>query len=159
MSRLMFHSLFCPTEPKLNATPIPFNPNQPAVFDPKRHAVYTAGPPPRPGQPRHSKHVLEYAFVHRDHRELEQFALQPLLCADPIRPDNNIGKTCYRVHQIQVLLGDGARRLCKAAIEASIQESSEKNSGVSDGSERDLAKGSEAADADFLEKVLNASPS
>ena len=64
-----------------------------SVFDPKRHAVRHPRPSPRSGHVLPGKHVLEFGFVHREHRDLEQFAMHPLLCADPIRHDNNIGKT------------------------------------------------------------------
>jgi len=89
-----------------------------SVFDPKRHAVRHPRPSPRSGHVLPGKHVLEFGFVHREHRDLEQFAMHPLLCADPIRLDNNIGKTCYRIHQIQALFAATAARLKAAAGEA-----------------------------------------
>jgi len=86
------------------------------VFDPQRHAVWSGRRPTRQHGPLIGTSTLEYGFVCRDSSaELDAFALQPLVCADPVLQGNNVGKTCYRIGQIQRLFREAAA----AALEAS----------------------------------------
>ena len=92
-----------------------------SVFDPKQHAVHQPRQPLK-AQYATGKHLFDYGFVHREGHDLEPCALHPLHCTDPIRHDNNIGKTCYRFVQIQALFADTASRLRTAAQASAVGE-------------------------------------
>lgn len=53
----------------------------------------------------------------------DDYAHHPLLIADPVLVDNNIGQNCYRIGQIQTLFRDAASAAKAAAMEAVVRAS------------------------------------
>ncbi|KAL3913053.1 MAG: hypothetical protein SGPRY_008121, partial [Prymnesium sp.] len=123
-----------------------------SVFDPQNHAVYT-GRLPQSSDAVVGANVLEYGFIWRDQcTELKEFALQPLLCADPVQPRNNVGKTCYRISCIQRLF----RQTAAAAVRAAEQAAQRLGEGVvSDCASRVLAK-MPISEAEVMKAIFSA---
>jgi len=56
-----------------------------------------------------------WGCVDRSHASLSVFALHPLLVCDPANPNNNVGRGCYRIRQIQSLFREAAKAIADAA--------------------------------------------
>jgi len=84
-----------------------------SIFDAKKHAVGVGN-----GHLGIGGWMHEGNFVNRQHHALNEAALHPLVVCDPVNPENNAGKSCYRIAQVQAVFRQSVEAAVAAATAA-----------------------------------------